>query len=123
MQSAVPAGQKTMTTIRLVQYTTHPEHTADNQALVEAVFAELQELSPRGFRYTVVLTPETDSFTHLVVNEEGSNPLAELSAFADFRRGFNERVVDGPRNVAAELIGSYDGLSDAVPAIPADRAR
>lgn len=77
MQSGRLTGLTGMTTIRLVQYTTHPDHTADNRARIQAVIAQLRELSPDGFSYTVLLTPETNTFHHLAITEHQGSPLTD----------------------------------------------
>lgn len=111
MQSDLLTGLTCMTRIRLVEYTTHPEHTAANRERIQSVIAQLHELSPEGFSYTVVLTPETNTFRHLVISEGQSNPLEDLPAFAEFQQGLKDRVSAAPHNREAEIVGSYQPAS------------
>lgn len=112
MQSRPVTGLQIMTTLRLVQYSTHPDHTAENRARVQAVIAELEQLGPTDFSYTVVADPDTNTFTHLVINEGGDNPLAELPAFAEFQRGLKDRVATSPTSSEVDLVGRYASVSD-----------
>jgi hypothetical protein len=43
--------EQTMTTV--VRYQVKPERAEENQRLIEAVFAELEERAPEGFTYKV----------------------------------------------------------------------
>lgn len=102
-----------MTMIRLVQYSTHPDRTDENRALVQAVVAELEQRSPVGFRYTVLLSTVNHTFTHLVMSERADNPLVELPAFQEFQLGLRDRITAPSNNVEAELVGSYEHITGA----------
>lgn len=102
-----------MTTIRLIQYSTRPDRTDENRALVQAVMAELEHRSPAGFRYTVLLSAQSHTFTHLVVSDRADNPLADLPAFRDFQAGLSDRITTPPNGVEVELVGSYEPIARA----------
>jgi hypothetical protein len=54
------------------------------------------------------------SFVHIasVENTDGSNPLAQLSAFADFQAEIADRCVVQPAVRDATLVGSYRLFAD-----------
>jgi hypothetical protein len=61
-----------------------------NERLIRAVFAELAERQPTGFRYIATRLEDGVSFVH-VATVEGENPLATSAAFAEFVGGIGER--------------------------------
>ena len=91
--------------ITIVQYRTRPDRAEENQALVEAVFAELRASAPDGLRY--------ESFVHVaeVSTADGTNPLTGTAAFAEFVREIGDRCVEGPRATSASLVGEYGFLA------------
>lgn len=93
----------------MVRYQVHPDRVEENVALVQAVYTELAETKPAGFRYTTYQCDDNVTFVHLAISD-GPVPLAELSAFRRFREGLHERCAQPP--VRAELgeVGSYDGM-------------
>ena len=52
----------------LIRYKTKPERTAENEALIKAVFAELEANAPEGLRY-MSLKLADGSFVHFVEND------------------------------------------------------
>jgi hypothetical protein len=95
-----------MTTFHVVQYPTRPDATAENTRLVQAVYDELAQQRPAGFRYATLLLDE-DAFLHLAVNDAGSAPLPDLPAFQAFQRDLASRVTAAPRRSEARVIGNY----------------
>lgn len=93
----------------VVRYTTKPERAEENQALVEAVFAELAETAPTGLRYETYRLADGVSFVHVasIDTDDGSNPLAATPAFAAFLRGIADRCSEAPLALEATKIGSY----------------
>ena len=49
----------------IVTYTVKPGREEENAALVRAVFEELAETRPAGFRYAVFYLPDSRQFIHL----------------------------------------------------------
>jgi len=96
-----------MSTI-VVRYRPTPERADENQALVEAVFAELAESQPDGLRYATFRLDD-GTFVHIADVEGDVNPLASSAAFAEFQREIGERCApgDGPNPQPATLVGSY----------------
>jgi hypothetical protein len=92
----------------LVRYRVKPEHVAENEARVRAVYDELERTGPTGFRYSTFKQDDGVSFVHLaLVSEDGANPLAAVEAFQRFQEGIRDRCAEPP--VVAELstVGAY----------------
>jgi hypothetical protein len=92
----------------MVRYQVHPDRVDENIALVQAVYAELAETSPAGFRYATYRCDDGVTFVHLATSD-GPPPLPGLAAFQRFQEGLPERCAEPP--VATELreVGSYGG--------------
>jgi hypothetical protein len=96
-----------MSKTAVVQYKTRPEAAEENQRLIEEVFAELNSKDPGGLRYMSLRLADGVSFVHVAIVEDGSNPLAESAAFAEFTHNIAERCVEQPRQTTATVVGSY----------------
>ncbi len=96
----------------IVRYKTKPDRADENQALVEAVFAELAEGEPDGLRYATFRLEDGVSFVHVAEIEGDVNPLGETAAFGEFQRELGERCEEPPLARDATLVGSYRFLSD-----------
>ncbi len=95
----------------IVQYRVKPERVAENQALIEAVFAELEQLQPRGFSYRAFLLEDGVSFVHVVIEKEGvedPDSLAEVPAFQAFVADIADRCDVPPAARGATLVGTYE---------------
>jgi hypothetical protein len=92
----------------MVRYQLRPDRVDENVALVEAVFAELAETRPAGFRYTTYQCDDDVTFVHLAISD-GPVPLAELAAFRRFKEGLDERCVQPPVRSELREVGSYGG--------------
>jgi hypothetical protein len=107
-----------MQRVTLVRYTTKPEHTAENEALSRAVFAQLRSAPPEGVTYA--LFRDGNEFIHVLLNlkADESAPVTELPAFKTFEKGIVERCEASPKvtRLAVQLVDSY-GFS----AVPASR--
>ena len=79
------------------------------QHLIEAVFRELHAKSPNGVRY-LVLKLSDGTFCHLF--EDSTKTIANLDAFAAFRRGGEDRRLDEPQQFEATIVGNYRMLTD-----------
>jgi hypothetical protein len=92
----------------VIRYQTKPEKTAENLALIEAVFAELRQKAPAGARY-LVLKLADGSFIHFVTVEtaDGSNPIPQLTAFRAFQAAIKDRVIEPPQTLEATVVGDY----------------
>ena len=93
----------------VVRYKVKPERVAENELLVDRVYAELAERDPGGLRYATFLLADGVSFVHVasIETEDGSNPLGTIAAFADFTREIGERCDEPPVALDARIVGSY----------------
>jgi hypothetical protein len=66
----------------MVTYTVKPGREQENAVLVRAVFDELAQTRPAGFRYAVFELPHSRQFVH-VYTDDGTTPgtVQELPAF------------------------------------------
>lgn len=92
----------------MVRYKTAPNHADHNEALVRAVFAQLETQAPKGLRYATFRLQDGVSFVHIAsVDSTDSHPLVELPAFQAFQRELKQRCVDMPVITELSPIGSY----------------
>jgi hypothetical protein len=87
----------------VIRYQTLPETAAENQRLIEAVFAELAATAPAGLRYSVFRLDDGVTFVH-VVEGEG---LSDLSAFQQFQRALDDRLAGAPVRETVTPIGTH----------------
>jgi hypothetical protein len=82
----------------VVRYQTKPERAEENQQLIEAVFADLDEREPEGFTYKVFRLEDGVSFIHVVIEHDAVDPdsLQAVPAFQAFVADIAERC-DVPR--------------------------
>jgi hypothetical protein len=85
----------------LIRYRVKPGRAEENAELVRGVYAELAQLTPRGFRYATFR--DGDTFTHVAF---GDSPLQGLVAFRRFRDGLEERCAEPPR-VVSDTVAAY----------------
>lgn len=96
-----------MTTV-VVRYEVRPECAEENVGLVRAVYAELAEVRPAGFRYRTFQLEDGVSFVHVAETDDSAEkPLTGLDSFKRFQAGIGERCVVGPAPSVAEEIGSF----------------
>ena len=93
----------------VVRYQAKPERAAENQALIEAVFAELHEREPEGFTYKVFRLEDGVSFIHVVIEHDIDDPdsLQALPAFQTFVAAIADRCVVPPVATGATIVGGY----------------
>ncbi|MDX6581002.1 MAG: hypothetical protein QOI10_186 [Solirubrobacterales bacterium] len=92
----------------VVRYKVKPERAEENAEFVRAVYAELQELQPPGFRYSTFQLEDGVSFVHVAISESDQVPLPALESFKRFQEGLKERCDEAPLAARAELVGSYE---------------
>ena len=90
----------------MVRYRVRPEHVAENEELVRAVYAELAASSPDGLRYATFQLPDGLTFVHLAEHDV-ENPLRAVSAFQKFQEGIVERCDEPPVATELEEVGAY----------------
>ena len=99
---------------QIVIYKAKPEHNAENERLLKAVFAELLAKQPRDVRYVAARLGE-DTYVHIVFTDtqEGeASPLSKLGAFRAYQAEVRSRLQAPPAAGEATIIGDYRMLSE-----------
>jgi hypothetical protein len=96
----------------LIRYKTKPERTAENEALIKGVFAELDANAPEGLGY-MSLKLADGSFVHFVENDakDPTAVLQSLPAFQAFQNGIRDRCIEPPQSSEATIVGNYRMLA------------
>jgi hypothetical protein len=95
----------------IVRYKVKPSAAAENEALIRAVFAQLERDQPEGLRYQVFRQADGVSFVHVsAFDGPDGNPLTKLAAFKQFAAGVKDRCDEPPDTHELETIGRYDYL-------------
>ena len=96
----------------MVRYEVTPDLAAENEQLVQAVYAELAEARPAGLSYATFALDDGVGFVHVatVETDDGRNPLDDVAAFARFQKGLGARLVAPPTFATLRRIGSYGDL-------------
>ena len=94
----------------VVRYKVKPDRVAENEQLVQRVYAELADSAPEGLRYATFRLDDGVSFVHIasIDTADGSNPLRSISAFAEFGREIAARCDEPPVVQDSHLVGSYN---------------
>ncbi len=82
---------------RLIRYQTKPDQAAVNTELVRAVYAELHQTRPDGFRYATLMLDDQVTFIHIVQSEYDPSPILAIKAFGEFQAGIMDRC-DQPQS-------------------------
>jgi hypothetical protein len=90
----------------MVRYKVKPDRAVANEALVRAVYDELERTNPAGLRYATFKLDDGVSFVHMASHDE-PNPLSGLPAFVEFQRGIRERCDEPPVAVELSEVGSF----------------
>jgi len=96
----------------LVTYTVKPGRQEENAALVRAVFEELAQTQPAGFRYAVFYRPDAREFIHLYTDEGSTTGVQVLDSFKAFADGAEDRHEQPATFAQPELIGDYRTFAD-----------
>jgi hypothetical protein len=93
----------------VVRYQAKPERAAENQQLIEAVFAQLDEREPEGFTYKVFRLEDGVSFIHIVIEHDVDEPdsLQAVPAFQAFVADIADRCTVPPVATGATVVGGY----------------
>jgi hypothetical protein len=100
--------EQTMATI-VVRYQAKPERADENQKLIEAVFAELNERKPEGFTYKAFRLEDGVSFIHVAIEHDDDQPatLPTVAAFQAFVADIADRCDIPPLAMGATIVGGY----------------
>ena len=98
-----------MTKTTVVRYQTKPERAEENQHLIEAVFASLEEGEPEGFTYKVFRLEDGVTFIHVVIEHDVDDPdsLQAVPAFQAFVADIADRCDLPPVAMGATIVGGY----------------
>jgi hypothetical protein len=104
-----PREMRHMSKAIVVRYQAKPERADENQRLIEAVFAELDERQPEGFTYKVLRLEDGVSFIHVAIEHDvdDAGSLQEVPAFQAFVAGIAERCDVPPLAMGATVVGGY----------------
>ena len=93
----------------VVRYQARPDRAAENQQLIEALFAELDERKPDGFTYKVFRLEDGVSFIHVVTEHDVDEPdsLQDVPAFQAFVADIADRCDVPPHAMGATIVGDY----------------
>ena len=106
--SGVVVGAPLMAAVALT-LAVKPGRAEENADLVRAVYGELADLRPPGFRYATFVLENAVTFVHLAVTDGDSKaPLPQLAAFRRFGERIAERCDEPPQTTRLSTrIGSY----------------
>jgi hypothetical protein len=93
----------------MVRYKVKPDRVAENEALVRAVYDELERAQPADLRYATFRLDDGVSFVHVSTSEtaDGRSPLADVTAFKQFQENVRDRCDEAPVVTELHQIGSY----------------
>ena len=92
----------------IVTYTVKPGREEENAALVRAVFEQLSNDQPAGFRYVVFQAADSGDFVHLHTDEgAAAGTLQQQPAFQAFVAEAADRHAQPATFRQFELIGAY----------------
>ena len=96
-------------TTTVLQYRARPERAEENQQLIEALFAELDQGELDGFTYKVFRLEDGVSFIHGWIEHDIAEPgsLQALPAFQAFMADLAGRCDVPPAAAEATVVGGY----------------
>ena len=105
----------------VVRYQAKPDRADENQGLIEAVFADLDDRKPEGFTYKVFRLDDGVSFIHVVIEHEAWRILTRSRTYRPSRTSSPRsrlaatflRLRSGPPwwAATADASGSFRGQS------------
>ncbi len=92
----------------MVRYKVQQGRADENEALVRAVYEQLNRESPDGLHYATFRLPDGVSFMHVVFEtDQAGRILNEVAAFKAFVTNIEDRCDEPPAVTELSLIGSY----------------
>ncbi len=93
----------------IVRYRVKPDRVAENEALIRAVYDELDTERPAGIAYATYKLDDGVSFIHISTSDtpDGRNPLSDLPAFRTFTAGAADRCDEQPVVSEAGEVGRF----------------
>jgi hypothetical protein len=107
-QADFNGGDGAMTTT-VLRYRAKPERAEENQQLIEALFAELDQGELDGFTYKVFRLEDGVSFIHVFIEHDIADPgsLQAVPAFQAFMADLAGRCDVPPAAAEATIVGGY----------------
>lgn len=97
----------------MVRYTVKPDRAAQNEELVRALFAELDQVKPAGLRYAAFRLDDGLTFIHLISSDKDEHgPLPHLETLRAFHAGLRGRCDEAPVRTQLSEIGSFRHAND-----------
>ena len=93
-------------TTTVLQYRARPERAEENQQLIEALFAELDQGELDGFTYKVFRLEDGVSFIHVWIEHDIADP-GSLQALPAFMADLAGRCDVPPAAAEATVVGGY----------------
>ena len=92
-----------------MRYQAKADRADENQRLIEAVFAQLEERQPNGFTYRAFRLEDGVSFVHVAIEHDVDAPdsLQDVPAFQAFLAGIGDRCDVRPVAMGGTLVGGY----------------
>jgi hypothetical protein len=93
----------------VVRYKVKPGREAENEALVRAVYEELDRRRPEGLRYATFALEDGVSFLHLAsIETDGArSPFEGVVAFERFQDGIRDRCEEPPVVTELRPVGTF----------------
>jgi hypothetical protein len=93
----------------MVRYQVKPEHLEENEALLRAVYEELEATQPENLAYVTFKLDDGVTFVHVTEDDAtpGHSPLNELPSFKKYLEGVQERLEAPPEQSNLTEIGAF----------------
>ena len=92
----------------MIHYKVRPDRTDENEALVRAVYEQLNRERPQGLHYATFRLPDGVSFMHIVFEtDQPGRILNEVAAFNVFSAEIEGRCEEPPVATELTIVGSY----------------
>ena len=93
----------------MIRYKVRPDRADENEALVRAVYEQLNRQRPGPLHYATFKLPDGVSFMHLVFEtDQPGRILNEVPAFQAFVADIASRCDEPPVATEVTVVGSYD---------------
>ena len=93
----------------MVRYQVKPEHLEENEALLRAVYEELEATQPENLAYVTFKLDDGVTFVHVTEDDAtpGHSPLNELPSFKRYLEDVQERLEAPPEQSGLTEIGAF----------------
>ncbi|MQP33577.1 hypothetical protein GEO20_16620 [Rhodococcus erythropolis] len=101
-----------MSTLQIVRFTTHDEHTASAETEIRRVFHAVTAPAPEDMQYLAVRSGH-EFLLALNHADPAANPLLDIEPAAHFRRALPNWTSDNAAPKPFTVIGNYNMLAPA----------